>query len=48
VRRGEVYRIIARSVAMVASDRLLRSWAEGLIDKIEARIAERGHTVDRD
>jgi farnesyl-diphosphate farnesyltransferase len=48
VRRGEVYRIIARSVAMVASDRLLRSWAEGLIDKIEARIAERGHAVDRD
>ena len=38
IRRGDVYRILALSVPTVASDRLLRMWAERLIAKIEARM----------
>jgi len=44
VRRGEVYRILARSTASVASNRLLRAWADEVIGQIEARIA--GHQSD--
>ncbi|MGI4982065.1 MAG: squalene/phytoene synthase family protein [Janthinobacterium lividum] len=36
--RGKVYGIIARSVPLVASDRLLRAWVDGAIDRIEARL----------
>ncbi len=45
VRRAQVYGIIARSTASVASDRLLRRWADGIIDKIEARMSERARAV---
>jgi farnesyl-diphosphate farnesyltransferase len=45
VRRAQVYGIIARSIGTVASNRLLRRWADGIIAKIEARIAERAHAV---
>jgi farnesyl-diphosphate farnesyltransferase len=38
IRRGDVYRIMALSVPLVASNRLLRMWAEQLIARIEARI----------
>ena len=38
IRRGDVYRIIALSVPLVASNRLLRIWAERLIARIEARM----------
>jgi farnesyl-diphosphate farnesyltransferase len=41
VRRAQVYGIMARSTASVASDRLLRRWADGIIDKVEARMSER-------
>jgi farnesyl-diphosphate farnesyltransferase len=36
IRRGDVYRILARSLPIVTSNTLLRRWAEGLIAKIEA------------
>jgi len=39
VARGKVYRIIAGSLPLVMSDRLLRHWMEGLIAGIEARLA---------
>jgi farnesyl-diphosphate farnesyltransferase len=45
VQRRRVYRIMARSAATVASDRLLRRWADGVIGKIEARIAEDADSV---
>jgi farnesyl-diphosphate farnesyltransferase len=45
VRRGAVYGIMVRSMASVASDRLLRSWADGIIGRIEARIAERAQGI---
>jgi farnesyl-diphosphate farnesyltransferase len=38
IRRGDVYRIIALSIPLVASNRLLRIWAERLISRIEARM----------
>ncbi|WP_433974796.1 phytoene/squalene synthase family protein [Tunturiibacter lichenicola] len=40
IRRGDVYRILAVSVPMVASDRLVRMWTERLIARIEARMKE--------
>jgi hypothetical protein len=40
-----VYRIMARSVATVASDTLLRRWADGVIGNIEARIADDANPV---
>ncbi|MGI4855389.1 MAG: squalene/phytoene synthase family protein [Janthinobacterium lividum] len=36
--RGKVYGIIARSVPLVASDRLLRAWVDGAIARIEDRL----------
>jgi farnesyl-diphosphate farnesyltransferase len=36
--RGDVYRIIALSVPLVASNRLLRIWAERLMARIETRM----------
>lgn len=39
IRRGKVYRVIAGSLALVASDRMLRGWMEGLIGRIEARLS---------
>jgi farnesyl-diphosphate farnesyltransferase len=38
IRRGDVYRIIAFSVPLVASNRLLRLWMERRIAGIEARM----------
>jgi farnesyl-diphosphate farnesyltransferase len=38
IRRGDVYRIIALSVPLVASNRLLRLWMERRISGIEARM----------
>jgi farnesyl-diphosphate farnesyltransferase len=38
IRRSDVYRIMALSVPQVASNRLLQSWAERLIGRIEAEI----------
>ncbi|HEY4048175.1 MAG TPA: phytoene/squalene synthase family protein [Acidobacteriaceae bacterium] len=40
IRRGDVYRILAISVPIVASNKLLRLWAERLIASIEARMAD--------
>ncbi|MEA3122855.1 MAG: farnesyl-diphosphate farnesyltransferase [Paraburkholderia sp.] len=45
VRRTQVYGIMARSMASVASDRLLRRWAESIIHKIETRMSERARAV---
>jgi farnesyl-diphosphate farnesyltransferase len=38
IRRGDVYRIMALSVPMVASNKLLSNWAERLLKAIEARM----------
>jgi len=38
IHRGEVYRIIAFSVLLVASNRLLRFWLERLTARIETRM----------
>ena len=38
VRRNKVYQIVAASVPLVVSDKLLRSWVDGLTGKIEARL----------
>ncbi len=38
IRRSDVYRIMALSVPLIASNRLLRIWAERLIGRIEARL----------
>ncbi len=38
IRRGDVYRILALSVPMVASNRLLRMWTGRVITRIEARM----------
>lgn len=38
IRRGEVYRIVARSSLTAASDTLLRRWADSLMTKIAARL----------
>jgi farnesyl-diphosphate farnesyltransferase len=38
IRRSDVYRVVAYSVPMVASNRLLRIWVERLIGRIEARL----------
>ncbi len=38
VRRGKVYRILACSVPLAASDKLLRTWVERLMGQIEARL----------
>ncbi|MBB5063652.1 phytoene/squalene synthase family protein [Granulicella mallensis] len=38
IRRGDVYRIMAASVPLVASNRLLRLWMERRIGSIEARM----------
>jgi farnesyl-diphosphate farnesyltransferase len=38
IRRGDVYRIMALSVPLVASNRLLRIWTDRLIVRIEARM----------
>jgi len=40
IKRGDVYRIIAFSVPLVASNRLLRLWMEGQIAAIEARMRD--------
>jgi farnesyl-diphosphate farnesyltransferase len=40
IRRGDVYRIMALSLPLVASNSLLRIWAERLIARIEARIEQ--------
>jgi farnesyl-diphosphate farnesyltransferase len=40
VRRGDVYRIIARSVPMALSDTLLRAWCARMLKRIEARLAQ--------
>jgi len=39
VRRKAVYRVMAYSLPAVASDRLVRRWVEGLLARIEARMA---------
>jgi farnesyl-diphosphate farnesyltransferase len=39
VRRGDVYRIMARSLVCVASDGLLRRWIESLLHEVETRLA---------
>lgn len=39
IRRGDVYRIMARSTLMVASDRLLRGWIEKLLGEIETAVS---------
>jgi farnesyl-diphosphate farnesyltransferase len=41
VRRGDVYRIMAVSMPMVASNALLRIWAERLMARIEARMKDK-------
>jgi farnesyl-diphosphate farnesyltransferase len=38
MRRGDVYRVIACSVPLVASNRLLRIWMEGLMGRIEFQL----------
>jgi farnesyl-diphosphate farnesyltransferase len=38
VSRNKVYGVLARSLPVALSDRLLRGWVDGLIGKIEARI----------
>lgn len=38
IRRGDVYRIIALSVPLVTSNRLLRNWMERRIARIEAQM----------
>jgi farnesyl-diphosphate farnesyltransferase len=38
VRRGDVYRIIARSLPMALSDAMLRAWCERMFKRIEARL----------
>ena len=38
IQRGKVYQVIGCSVPLVASNALLRSWAERLIGQIEARL----------
>ncbi len=38
IRRGDVYRIIALSLPLVPTDKLIRIWTERLLAKIEARI----------
>ena len=38
IRRSDVYRVVAYSVPMVASNRLLRIWVERLMGRIEARL----------
>jgi farnesyl-diphosphate farnesyltransferase len=40
IRRGDVYRIMAFSMLVVASNRLLRRWLDGMIDRVEARMKE--------
>lgn len=40
IRRGDVYRIIALSAPLVASNRLLNLWLERLIARIEAQMAD--------
>ncbi|MGF6721692.1 farnesyl-diphosphate farnesyltransferase [Paraburkholderia sp. GAS41] len=40
IQRGKVYRVIGASIPLVASDWLLRRWAEGLIERIEARLQD--------
>lgn len=39
IRRSDVYRIMASSVPLVASNRLLRIWAERMIGRIDARLS---------
>lgn len=39
VQRGDVYRIIARSTLLAPSNRALRNWIEGLIGRVDARLA---------
>jgi farnesyl-diphosphate farnesyltransferase len=38
IQRGQVYRVLGFSTALVASNTLLRAWAERLIQRIEARL----------
>jgi farnesyl-diphosphate farnesyltransferase len=38
IQRGKVYQVIGYSIPLVASNTLLRSWAERLIRRIEARL----------
>jgi farnesyl-diphosphate farnesyltransferase len=38
IKRSKVYQVIAYSVPLVASDRLIRIWVERLIGRIEARL----------
>lgn len=40
IRRGDVYRIMAFSMSVVASNRLLRQWLDGMIDRVDARMKE--------
>jgi farnesyl-diphosphate farnesyltransferase len=40
IRRSDVYRIMASSVPLVGSDRMLGIWAERLIGRIEARLGD--------
>jgi farnesyl-diphosphate farnesyltransferase len=39
IRRGDVYRVMAYSVPLVASNRLLRIWMERLMGRIESRLS---------
>jgi len=39
LKRGDVYRILARSTLSAPSNRLLRAWFDGLIAQIETRLA---------
>ncbi|KVE30028.1 farnesyl-diphosphate farnesyltransferase [Burkholderia singularis] len=41
VRRGDVYRIVARSIPLAMSNRMLRAWLDGLIADVDARLAAR-------
>ena len=38
IRRNDVYRIMARSTLLVASNGMLRRWMEGLIARVEERM----------
>ena len=38
IRRGDIYRIMGRSMVLVASNGMLRRWLEGLIAKVEERM----------
>jgi farnesyl-diphosphate farnesyltransferase len=40
IRRGNVYRVIAYSVPLVASNRLLLIWVEGLMGRIESQLRD--------